>query len=94
MWPWKVSKWPWFWAEVAVKAWRDLATLIPSSRNGVLSLKFNYPLLLLRYYECTVTVKSNSMDLRKRVKTRGKYKLQCKSQCYGEPQKAASFWLS
>jgi hypothetical protein len=28
MWPWKVAKWPWFWAEVAVKAWRDLATLI------------------------------------------------------------------
>jgi hypothetical protein len=27
MWPWKVPKWPWFWAEVAVKAWRDLATL-------------------------------------------------------------------
>jgi hypothetical protein len=27
MWPRKVSKWPWFWAEVAVKAWRDLATL-------------------------------------------------------------------
>jgi hypothetical protein len=28
MWPWKVPKWPWFWAEVAVKAWRDLATLL------------------------------------------------------------------
>jgi hypothetical protein len=27
MWPWKVPKWPWFWAEVAVKAWRGLATL-------------------------------------------------------------------
>jgi hypothetical protein len=27
MWPWKVQKWLWFWAEVAVKAWRDLATL-------------------------------------------------------------------
>jgi hypothetical protein len=27
MWLWKVSKWPWFWAEVAVKAWWDLATL-------------------------------------------------------------------
>jgi hypothetical protein len=27
MWPWKVPKWLWFWAEVAVKAWRDLATL-------------------------------------------------------------------
>jgi hypothetical protein len=26
--PWKVLKWPWFWAKVAVKAWRDLATLI------------------------------------------------------------------
>jgi hypothetical protein len=28
VWPWKVPKWPWFWAEVAVKAWRDLATLV------------------------------------------------------------------
>jgi hypothetical protein len=28
MWPWNVAKWPWFWAEVAVKAWRDLATLV------------------------------------------------------------------
>jgi hypothetical protein len=27
MWPWKVAKWPWVWAEVAVKAWRDLTTL-------------------------------------------------------------------
>jgi hypothetical protein len=27
MWPWKVPKWPWFWAEVAVKVWPDLATL-------------------------------------------------------------------
>jgi hypothetical protein len=27
VWPWKVSKWPWFWAEVAVKSWRNLATL-------------------------------------------------------------------
>jgi hypothetical protein len=24
---WKVPKWPWFWAQVAVKAWQDLATL-------------------------------------------------------------------
>jgi hypothetical protein len=28
MWPWKVPKSPWFWAEVAVKAWQDLATLV------------------------------------------------------------------
>jgi hypothetical protein len=28
MWPWKEPKWPWFLAEVAVKAWRDLATLL------------------------------------------------------------------
>jgi hypothetical protein len=28
MWPWKVPKWPWFLAEVAVMAWRDLATLV------------------------------------------------------------------
>jgi hypothetical protein len=27
MWPWEVSKWPWFWPEVAVKTWPDLATL-------------------------------------------------------------------
>jgi hypothetical protein len=27
MWPWKVPKWPWFWSKVAVKVWRDLATL-------------------------------------------------------------------
>jgi hypothetical protein len=27
MWPWKVPKWPLFWAEVAVKARRGLATL-------------------------------------------------------------------
>jgi hypothetical protein len=27
MWPWEVPKWPWFWLEVAVKAWLDLATL-------------------------------------------------------------------
>jgi hypothetical protein len=27
MWPWEVPKWPWFWPEVAVKAWQDLATL-------------------------------------------------------------------
>jgi hypothetical protein len=27
MWPWEVPKWPWFWPEVAVEAWRDLATL-------------------------------------------------------------------
>jgi hypothetical protein len=27
MWTWKGPKWPWFWAEVAVKVWRDLATL-------------------------------------------------------------------
>jgi hypothetical protein len=27
MWPWKVPKWLWFWAEVAVKDWQDLATL-------------------------------------------------------------------
>jgi hypothetical protein len=26
--PWKVLKWVWFWAEVAVKAWRNLATLL------------------------------------------------------------------
>jgi hypothetical protein len=26
-WPWKVLKWPWFGAEVAVKVWWDLATL-------------------------------------------------------------------
>jgi hypothetical protein len=31
MWPWKAPKWPWFWAELAVKAWRDLATLITST---------------------------------------------------------------
>jgi hypothetical protein len=28
MWPWKVLNWPWFWPKVAVKDWRDLATLI------------------------------------------------------------------
>jgi hypothetical protein len=28
VWPWEVPKWPWFWAEVAVNAWRDLATLL------------------------------------------------------------------
>jgi hypothetical protein len=28
LWPWKGQKWPWFWTEVAVKAWRDLATLL------------------------------------------------------------------
>jgi hypothetical protein len=28
MWQGKVPKWPWFWAEVAVKARRDLATLV------------------------------------------------------------------
>jgi hypothetical protein len=28
MWPWKVSKWPWFLAEVAVQPFQDLATLI------------------------------------------------------------------
>jgi hypothetical protein len=27
MWLWKVPKWLWFWSEVAVKAWRELATL-------------------------------------------------------------------
>jgi hypothetical protein len=27
IWPWKVPKWPWFWAKVVVKAWRDLAKL-------------------------------------------------------------------
>jgi hypothetical protein len=31
MWPWKVPKWPWFWAEVAVKALRDLAAPTPLS---------------------------------------------------------------
>jgi hypothetical protein len=39
MWPWKVQKWPWFWSEVAVKAWRDLATLnksrIPYSEGSL-----------------------------------------------------------
>jgi hypothetical protein len=33
MWPWKVPKWPWFWAKVAVNAWRDLATLEQSALN-------------------------------------------------------------
>jgi hypothetical protein len=28
MWPWKVPKWPWFLAEVAVKPFWDLATLL------------------------------------------------------------------
>jgi hypothetical protein len=27
MWPWKVPKWSWIWAEVAAKVWWDLATL-------------------------------------------------------------------
>jgi hypothetical protein len=31
--PWKVPKWPWFWAEMAVKARRDLATLIKTVVN-------------------------------------------------------------
>jgi hypothetical protein len=35
MWPWKVPKWPWFGAEVAVKAWRDLATLIERATGTV-----------------------------------------------------------
>jgi hypothetical protein len=41
VWPWKVPKWPWFWAEVAVKAWRDLATLLTSlfRENDPLNLK-------------------------------------------------------
>jgi hypothetical protein len=30
MWPWKVPKWPWFWAEVAVKAWQDLSPVFKS----------------------------------------------------------------
>jgi hypothetical protein len=28
MWPWKVPKWPWFLAKVAVKPFRDLSTLV------------------------------------------------------------------
>jgi hypothetical protein len=38
MWPWRVPKWLWFWSEVAVKAWQDLATLI-------INPKLNNPLL-------------------------------------------------
>jgi hypothetical protein len=48
MWPWKVPKWPWFLAEVAVKPFRDLATLVfgsgsesgPSSNSANKHLKF------------------------------------------------------
>jgi hypothetical protein len=32
MWPWKGPKWPWFLAEVAVKPFRDLATLATTRR--------------------------------------------------------------
>jgi hypothetical protein len=41
MWPWKVPKWPWFWAEVAVKAWRDLATLKVTIKSGSASTLTN-----------------------------------------------------
>jgi hypothetical protein len=34
MWPWKVPKWPWFSAEVAVKPFWDLATLIGGDLFG------------------------------------------------------------
>jgi hypothetical protein len=40
MWPWKVPKWPWFWAEVAVKAWRDMATLWKTKENTVAKKTF------------------------------------------------------
>jgi hypothetical protein len=29
MWPWRVPKWTWFLVAVAVKPFRDLATLMP-----------------------------------------------------------------
>jgi hypothetical protein len=35
MWPWKVPKWPWFSAEVAVNPWRDLVTLINAVTSPV-----------------------------------------------------------
>jgi hypothetical protein len=40
MWAWKVPKWPWFWAEVAVNALRDLAmlTFCPKDHNKWRSL--------------------------------------------------------
>jgi hypothetical protein len=44
MWPWKMPKWPWFWAEVAVKTGRDLATLDRS-----INAKYVTPNLLARY---------------------------------------------
>jgi hypothetical protein len=38
VWPWEVPKWPWFWAEVAVNAWRDMATLVPKYTARFLSV--------------------------------------------------------
>jgi hypothetical protein len=46
MWPWKVLKCPSFWAEVAVKAWRGLATLRVRVPSGfTILLEFNYGVL-------------------------------------------------
>jgi hypothetical protein len=51
MWPWKVPKWPWFWAEVAVKAWQDLATLLDTDfTNGAIS-KYTIPRAKLKPYQ-------------------------------------------
>jgi hypothetical protein len=43
MWPWKVLKWSSFWAEVAVKAWRGLATLVPGDNNFKLETHIPVP---------------------------------------------------
>jgi hypothetical protein len=50
MWPWKVPKWPWFWAEVAVKACRDLATLIGTLTLGTIKAKCHCPVVFAKRF--------------------------------------------
>jgi hypothetical protein len=47
MWPWKVPKWPWFWAEVAVNSWRDLATLLAIVVDKSILFYFKYFIRIL-----------------------------------------------
>jgi hypothetical protein len=57
MWPWKVPKWPWFWSEVAVKAWRDLATLVAAANYIIPVLKIQ------NFYKISFAVRAGAVGV-------------------------------
>jgi hypothetical protein len=61
---WKVPKCPWFWAEVAVKAWRDLATQLRLSARQYLEIIL-FGILRNKIFQNSSALKSISLRMRR-----------------------------